>query len=226
MTSLIRRSVLIICMLAVAAQASAEVVLLSQSRSVYGYVYAWSGTFPDQDSEFLSAPDFDLFDEEINIGAYTLNASADASSIQESDIQTGHFLIHGSATASALGGDWIEPGSGYADGRSDFEVIFEVVTPELYSLTGYLVFASLQLDWNGEPYLSFNLDGNEEISVSEDGVLEPGTYTLTVNASAEAESESNEYYSFESTSFDIAFEMETAVAVEEMGWGQLKALFR
>ena len=34
MTRLIRRSALVICILAVAAQASAEVVLLSQSRSV------------------------------------------------------------------------------------------------------------------------------------------------------------------------------------------------
>jgi hypothetical protein len=39
MTSLIRRSALIICILAVAAQASAEVVLLSQSRSVSGGGY-------------------------------------------------------------------------------------------------------------------------------------------------------------------------------------------
>ncbi len=245
MTSLIRRSALVICMLAVAVQASAEVVLLSQSRSVFGYAEAygfWGLEASDADS--LTAPDFGLFEEEISLEAAAYDAYVGYSAVsatQYSEIQTGYFSIHGSSTAvdvwSYCGDDGVNfsCGFGYGIVHSDFEVLFEVSTPTPFSLIGTLAatypfnfvegnhIASLQLDWDGGPYLSFDIDTNGEIAINESGLLEPGIYTLIVKVSSRADSWSGgRGYS----SFDIDFFMESPVAVDEMSWGQVKSLFR
>lgn len=228
MTRLIRRYALFICILAVTTQASAEVVLLSQSRSVYGNAEA-HGTWGLEalDSDSLAAPDFGLFEEELSIEAVGVEAWARVSVTQNSEIQTGHFSIHGSSTAIDFATytdfSWV-----FGSAHSDFEVLFEVSTPTPFSLIGTLAttggdVASLQLDRDGAPYLSFNIDINSEIAVNEGGILEPGAYILTVNASSS-------YLTFGggggSSSFDIDFFMETSVAVEEISWGQVKAMFR
>jgi hypothetical protein len=64
--------------------------------------------------------------------------------------------------------------------------------------------------------------------VSEFGILEPGTYTLTVYASTYIEFYSDEENATGSSfsTFDIDFFLEAPVAVEETTWGQVKALFR
>ncbi len=99
MTSLIRRSALVICILAFAAQASAEVVLLSQSRSVYSAAETWGF---EGYSDSLSAPDFGLFEENIiAVATAPWDGFAQSSATQASEIQTGHFSIHGSASAYA-----------------------------------------------------------------------------------------------------------------------------
>jgi hypothetical protein len=99
MTSLLRRSALVICILAVGAQASAEVVLLSQSRSVYADGWVWPGIgFSDS----VSAPDFGLFEEDVSaFGLGPWGSYAEGSATQDSEIQAGHFSIHGSASAYA-----------------------------------------------------------------------------------------------------------------------------
>jgi hypothetical protein len=221
MERILRRTALVICILAIGAQASAEVVLLSQSRSVYAY----DGF--DETSDSLSAPDFGLFEESIILSwnqAYFFFAT------QNSEIQTGHFSIHGHTE----GGLWDLQGY-YADGQahSDFEVLFEVTVPTPFSLIGTLFHwggnnsystanSSLHLDWNGAPYLSFSSsDNQEEIVVSEHGILEPGAYTLTVNAMVMVEWED-----YGASRFDFDFFLETPVAVEETTWGQVKALYR
>jgi len=226
MTSLIRRFALVICILAIGAQASAEVVLLSQSRSVYVESEYFSGS--------LSAPDFGLFEENIHFTEYWLYGYVLwLTATQNSEIQTGHFSIHGD-TDGRTG----ELQGYYEDGhaRSDFEVLFEVTVPTPFSLIGSLApwgggsiystaNSSLHLDWNGAPYLSFSSGYNqEEIVVSEYGILEPGVYTLTVNAMVEwIESDfSGPFIS----SFDIDFFLEAPVATDEMAWGQVKAIFR
>ena len=116
--------------LGLAAQASAQVELLSQSRSVYAYV-------DDESPVSLSAPDFGLFEENLVlawscIGHYCghlLNAT------QNSEIQTGHFSIHGHTSGSV----WDEQGYYTSGGvRSDFEVLFEVTVPTPFSLIGSL----------------------------------------------------------------------------------------
>ena len=84
MTRLIRRSALVICILAVAAQASAEVVLVSQSRSVY------ADESNEESSGSLSAPDFGLFEESIYLVSYDPLGYWLAAT-QNSEIQTGHF---------------------------------------------------------------------------------------------------------------------------------------
>ena len=145
------------------------------------------------------------------------------SSTQSSEIQSGHFSIHGSATAGAEADGWFYGADAGSYASSDFEVVFEVSTPKLFSLAGTLARsgASLQLDRDGAPYLSFDPVGNDVITVSEDGILEPGAYTLTVNAMAYAQT-----YFEQFSSFDIDFFMESPVAVDEMSWGQVKSLFR
>jgi hypothetical protein len=265
MTSLIRRSALIICILAIGAQASAEVVLLSQSRSVSG-----DGTFGERSGAYgnaytliasddisILAPDFGLFEEEISIDLTRNNL---VSVTQDSEIQTGHFSIHGSAavTASLRSAylDWIYLQSDDVDTRanSHFEVLFEVSTPTSFSLVGSLastytgtefgwwdidddldfeLVASLQLDRDGVPYRSFSASyiisepGEEIAALSEFGILEPGTYTLTVYASScfylgrAGPATANMF-----SSFDIDFFLETPVATDEMAWGQVKALYR
>ncbi len=242
MKILIRRSALVICILAFAAQASAEVVLLSQSRSVFGYAEAygfWGLEASDADS--LTAPDFGLFEEEISPGVVSNSAWSRVSATQDSEIQASHFSIHGSSTAIDIGEfyDEFEPlnGVGIGNVHSDFEVLFEVSTPTIFSLIGTLAatydsiygvvegnhIASLQLDRDGGPYLSFDIDTNGEIAVNERGLLEPGIYTLIVKASSRANGWSGgRGYS----SFDLDFFMESPVATDEMSWGQVKALFR
>jgi len=266
MERLIRRSALVICILAFAAQASAEVVLLSQSRSVSG-----DGTFVERSGPYgnvhtliasdditISAPEFGLFEEEISIDLTNNNL---VSVTQDSEIQTGHFSIHGSAAVTAS----LWPASCYyyecrydeVDSRanSHFEVLFEVSTPTSFSLAGSLAstytgtefggydigtplefgqIASLQLDRDGVPYLSFSANQNfpepgEVIAaVSEFGILEPGTYTLTVYASTYFDLLNLEGYATANifSSFDIDFFLETPVATDEMAWGQVKALYR
>jgi hypothetical protein len=240
MTSHIRRSALVICILAFAAQASAEVVLLSQSRSVFGYAEAYGfWGFEASDADSLTAPDFGLFAEEISPGVVSNSAWSRVSATQDSEIQASHFSIHGSSTAIDIGEfyDEFEPlnGVGIGNVHSDFEVLFEVSTPTPFSLIGTLAatypvnfvegnhIASLQLDRDGWPYLSFDIDTNGEIAINESGLLEPGIYTLIVKVSSRAISWSGgRGYS----SFDIDFFMESPVAVDEMSWGQVKSLFR
>ena len=230
MTKMIRRSALVICILAVAAQANAQVVLVSQSRSVSG---GWWGIAP---ADSIPAPDFGLFEETV-VGSlwgwFYGDPSYSFSATQNSEIQTGHFSIHGHTES------WVDPGDGdwppVITMHSDFEVLFEVLMPTPFSLIGTLVtaenatgptvssnIASLHLGRDGAPYLSFSTVGNEEIAVSENGILETGVYTLTVNAYRfDAAS-----YTSGSSSFDFDFFLETPVAVDEMAWGQVKALFR
>ena len=219
MTSLIRRSALVICLLAVAAQAGAQVVLVSQSRSVYAD--AW---LLDYHSDSLSAPDFGLFEEDISASAASpFDGFAVGSATQVSEVQTGHFSIHGTASFDAQDGGWSNPIYAHSNGRSSFEVLFEVSEPTPFSFAGALAHsgASLQLDRDGAPYLSFEPEGNNEIiSVSEVGIFEPGAYTLTVKATASTEGGS------QNSSFDIDFFLEAPVAVDQMDWGQLKAMFR
>jgi hypothetical protein len=242
MTNLIRRSALVICLLAVAAQAGAQVVLVSQSRSVSGYAEAYGfWGLEASDSDSLTAPDFGLFEEEVSLEAVSPSAWSRVSATQDSEIQAGHFSIHGNSTATDIGANYdeFEPlnAIGYGSVHSDFEVLFEVSTPTPFSLIGTLAttyasiygtvegynIASLQLDRNGGPYLSFDIDTNGEIAVNESGILEPGIYTLIVKASSLAESiTGGRGYS----SFDLDFFMESPVAVDEMSWGQVKTLFR
>lgn len=216
MTRLLPRSALIICILAVTTQASAEIILLSQTRSV------------SLGGEPILAPDFGLFEESIvdswsnwapPFEGYYLSAT------QNSEIQTGHFSIHGDTYGES--NDMYEF---YGSAHSDFEVVFEVTVPTPFSLIGALALvgystgaiSSLHLDWNGAPYLSFSLGYNQtEIEVSEHGVLEPGAYTLTVNALTIVWDDS-----YGSSSFNFDFFLETPVAVDEMAWGQVKALYR
>jgi len=244
MERIIRRFALVICMLAIVAQASAEVVLLSQSRSVFGYAEAYGFSGPGaSDSDSLAAPDFGLFEEEISLEADALEGYSSPSATQYSEIQTGYFSIHGSSTAvdvwSYCGDDGVNYSCGFGHGivHSDFEVLFEISTPTPFSLIGTLAatydsiygvvegyhIASLQLDRDGGPYLSFDIDTNGEIAVNESGLLEPGIYTLIVKVSSRADSwNGGRGYS----SFDIDFFLETPVATDEMAWGQVKALYR
>ena len=222
MTRLIRRSALVICMLAIAAPTGAQVVLVSQSRSVSvdATVTIWGWW----DSHSLSAPDFDRFEEDISAFSQgTWYSQAAGFAAQFSEIQTGRFSIHGSASAYAVESGWVEHGIGVGHGGSSFEVLFEVLEPIPFSLAGALAGsgASLQLDRDGVPYLSFDPDGNNEITVSEVGVLEPGSYNLTVNATASAYQSSSQ-----DSSFDLDFFFDTPVATDEMAWGQVKALYR
>lgn len=230
MTSLIRRSALIICILAMATQANAQVELVSQSRSVSVY----SSDFAATDS--LLAPGFGLFEETVSgywSGWFYGDPSYSYAASQDSEIQSDHFSMHGHTES------WVDPGDGAWPPavvmQSDFEVLFEVLMPTPFSLIGTLVTtesatgptissnsASLHLGRNGVPYLSFSTVGNEEIAVSENGILEPGVYALTVHA-----------YRFDSasylpgsSSFDFDFFLETPVALDEMAWGQVKAIFR
>jgi hypothetical protein len=266
MTRLIRRSALVICLLAVASQASAEVVLLSQSRSVsgdgtLGERSGWFGndyTLIASDDITISAPAFGLFEEEISIDLTSNNL---VSVTQDSEIQTGHFSIHGSAAVTAflwppscdfqVPCRWSEHDS---RANSHFEVLFEVSTPTSFNLAGSLTstftgpdwsyykspiehqqIASLQLDRDGVPYLSFSAALNvpfepprEEIAVvSEFGILEPGTYTLTVYASTHFFLSGPEEYSTASifSSFDIIFDLGSPIPVQETTWGQIKALY-
>jgi hypothetical protein len=242
MERILRRSALVICILVVAAPASAQVVLVSQSRSVFGYAEAFGFSGPVvSDSDSLAAPDFGLFEEEISLEVDASEGYSAVSATQYSEIHTGYFSIHGSSTAvdvwSYCGDDGVNFSCGFGGGivHSDFEVLFEVSTPTPFSLIGTLAaaytynfveghqIASLQLDRDGGPYLSFDIDTNGEIAVNESGILEPGIYTLIVKASSRADSWSGgQGYS----SFDIDFFMESPVAVDEMSWGQVKSLFR
>jgi len=224
MTNLIRRSALIICILAVTTQASAEVVLVSQSRSVHGFAHAWGFFLEDlSDTDSRSTLDPGLFEEGISIRADASYTGAGCSATQDSDIQASHFLIRGSADADAHGGAE-QTGSGDSISGSDFDVRFEVVTPMLFSLTGSLTSSSLDLDWNGVPYLAFDSRNAGEIAVSESGLLEPGVYTLTVIASASAYAEGYSY-DISSSSFEIIFAFGGVVAVDETSWGAVKALY-
>ena len=242
MERLIRRFALVICILAVGVQASAEVVLLSQSRAVFGNAGAFGFSGPVvSDSDSLAAPDFGLFEEEISLAVDASEGYSAVSATQYSEIHTGYFSIHGSSTAvdvgSYCGDDGVNYSCGFGYGivHSDFEVLFDVSTPTPFSLIGTLAatytnnfvesrqIASLQLDRDGGPYLSFEIDTNGEIAVNESGLLEPGIYTLIVKASSRADSWSGgRGYS----SFDLDFFMESPVAVDEMSWGQVKALYR
>ena len=60
--------------------------------------------------------------------------------------------------------------------------------------------------------------------VNEQGILEPGVYTLTVNAVTEV----IEIWHPEpfTSSFDIDFLMVSPVPVQETTWGQIKSLYR
>ena len=215
MTNLIRRFALVICILAFAAQASAEVVLLSQSRAVSGYACLWSCS--GEDPDIISAPDFGLFEEAISLDEYDSMSWAYGAATQNSEIQTGHLSIHGSASAH---------------GSSDFEVFFEVSTPTPFSMVGTLVrtgvgYSRLRLEWNGELYLTIGApDGGSDTVVNEEGILEPGAYTLTVSTTFYADADYDYPGSSGSGSFDIDFFLETPVGVDEMAWGQVKALFR
>jgi hypothetical protein len=185
------------------------------------------------DSDSLAAPDFGLFEEEISIEVDGYSWSR-VSATQDSEIQTGHFLIHGSATARDLG-VYEDFSSAFGSAHSDFEVLFEVSTPTPFSLVGTLATtyfygftegnssASLQLDRDGAPYLFFNIDIDGEIAVNEGGILEPGAYIMTVNASSRCITIDGGYGS---SSFDIDFFLETPVATDEMAWGEIKAIFR
>jgi hypothetical protein len=230
MTKMIRRSALVIYILAMATQANAQVGLVSQSRSVSVHL----SDFAHADS--LLAPDFGLFEETVS-GSYWGWFYGDPSfsfvASQGSEIQSGHFSIHGHTES------WVDPGDGAWPTsivmHSDFEVLFEVLMPTPFSLIGTLVTAEsatgstissnsagLDLGRNGTPYLSFSTVGNEEIAVSENGILEPGVYTLTVKAFRyDAGS-----YLPGSSSFDLDFFLETPVAADEMAWGEVKALYR
>lgn len=242
MTSLIRRFALVICILAFSVQASAEVVLLSQSRSVFGYAEASGADFWPvvvSDSDSLAAPDFGLFEEEISLEVDAIEGYSAVSATQYSEIQTGYFSIHGSSTAVDIWSYCVDVSCGHGSGivHSDFEVLFEVSTPTPFSLIGTLAatydsiygvvegnhIASLQLDRDGGPYLSFDIDTNGEITVNESGLLEPGIYTLNVKVSSRAISWSG---GRGHSSFDIDFFLETPVATDEMAWGQVKAIFR
>lgn len=270
MTNLLRRSALVICLLAVAAQANAAVALLSQSRSVSGSLGAFAGSCDAGwfwfDDGTISAPDYGPFEENVSVDAGGVYPLSSVTTTQNSEIQTDHFSIHGSAAASVvIGGTIVHervPGVvgmdvgagcsvGSVTGDSDFEVLFEVSTPTSFSLAGSLastlaflggggdslsccppdggstVAASLQLDRDGAPYLSFYLDNdNSQIAVSEGGILEPGTYSLTVNGSAGAwvANQIGEANAF--SSFDFDFFLGTSVSVEEWSWGRVKAAFR
>ena len=107
MECMIRRSALVVCILVFAAQASAEVVLLSQSRSVFAV--AWVSPVGMWSSDSLSAPDFGLFEEDVSaFGWGPWGSEAEGFATQVSEIQTSHFSINGTASANARDGGWSE----------------------------------------------------------------------------------------------------------------------
>lgn len=142
---------------ACALQASAQVTLVSQSRSV-----AASGC---AGSQFFSAPDFNPFNTQafINCG----EGVGMGQSVQNSTVATN--LINLAHQAQ---------GGGVTNTSSNFVVVFDVTEPVSYTFVASSDNATAQVKFSG-PSVNFNFTNS---SVEDSGALQPGRYTVTSTA--------------------------------------------
>lgn len=166
----------------------AEVIPLTQSRTVYCFALATDDELYKSDADSASAADFELFNEAVWATIYLGASYASGSGHQLSAITPVGFFISGGCSANGEG--YEEWGYGEAVGRTFYQCQFEVPAPIAYTLAGNLEAsdggdASLQLTGPGmDLYLEAGY--NNILPVDEAGDLAPGIYLLTVQANSSA----------------------------------------
>jgi hypothetical protein len=166
----------------------AEVIPLNQDRTISCSSIASDGEVNLIYEDSASAPDFDLFNETVSVTSYIGSAYAHGAAHQTSVIEPTAFFAYGGCDAKGEGYE----GWGYGDGhgRTFFQCEFEINTPTLFALTGYLESyeeGSTILSLTGSG-ISLNLAAgyNNHFDFNESGDLTPGIYIFTVLASSSA----------------------------------------
>jgi hypothetical protein len=179
------------------AGAHAQIEYVSQNR--------WIEADTDYDALMISAPDFGVFDESVEL---TTEYEAGEGWFKEITASAEQYSMLESDRIYVTGAGWGETGppagSTTSWGNCHFEVVFEIQELTTYQLTGSFWAGSWfkrRADSPGDCYYSFtgpsinmqehNSAGSIYATFDEAGVLEPGLYTFVIHGS-----ECGEYVSF------------------------------
>jgi hypothetical protein len=173
----------------VSGPSAADVVLLSQDRSVVASGLAEGPLSSDSDAASDAAPGFDFFLTGDDVDVEVEGATAVASAGQQSGIGPWATTLVG--TVGVNGGSSHPNGVGIANASSYFEFTFEVETPQTYHLLGLLVAHGvvatfLELTGPEGAIERFDSPSNGNQSIGGEGILLPGEYTLVVESSGSA----------------------------------------
>lgn len=163
---------------------------VSQTRTISAYVLGSAPPDFPSDSDSDSASDFGVFDSSVSAQVDLAAGSVAASAHQQSWIASAQVNAMGGAVADAL---LNAPGS-FAQGGSHFELTFDVAQPLEFVLWGYLNVLEISSVPGGSTRLTLSGGPGDETLVqlftadflydfNEEGVLEPGRYTLLVDTS-------------------------------------------
>jgi len=182
-------STLVVSWLFVSSAPASELVPVSQDRWVSVHAFAQDFMGSDEDSASLAAPDFNLFQVDTTVTATITFATAFGQGAQTSEIMDASMTATGDISATGEGFDY--DASFVADGRSHFEVTFDVTAPLSFTLSGEISASGLQcsttvvLDGPSGTIASLSAR-NQTTPVLETGTMGVGTYTLVVDSDGRA----------------------------------------
>lgn len=169
--------------------APADVVPVSQERSVEGSAHAEDDDGSQDDGGFDESTDFAPFSAAESGNASTPDAYASGGASQASSIGAGGIDASGSSFANAEAYDF--DGFGDAFGESTFDVTFEVDETSSFTIdvllamydNGYVEFSFTGPDG---PVVEVFTKFNDEVTAFETGTLAPGTYRVQARTSSSA----------------------------------------
>ena len=208
--------------LLVAAPSFAEVLLLSQTRTVEASGSATDSMTMDDDSAADASPGFDPFSSGVEVDVAVDGAAAYANAVQQSGIGPTSATVLGTV---ALRGESIDPtGVGIAQSTSHCEYSFEVVTPQEYRLVGLITASGggatfVELSGPSGVIERFDSPTNGNQTVGGLGILLAGVYTFTVETSGSAVGE-EEMQSGAAGLYEIALAFEDADPADVVASGE------
>jgi hypothetical protein len=209
-------------LLVASAPALADVVPLSQNRTLCCNAYAEDANGSDSNSDQASAPDFTGFADAVSANIWLDEALASGSANQSSAIGASIFTVTGGCAANGEAYDFDGFAYGDAGGSTSFSCTFEVTATTTFVLSGWLEASddgSAQLTLSG-PGFALDRDAgfNNILDLDESGTLAPGVYTFTVGAVSSAYGDAFNYgYAYGSFDLYLAFSAPAAIPGDREG---------
>ncbi|MCA9753664.1 MAG: hypothetical protein KC591_15825 [Gemmatimonadetes bacterium] len=209
--------------------ATANVTIVSQTRTVQANASSVDGSNGQNDSDSASAaaPDDGPFVQGAGAFAFVDNGSAGGAANQNSTLSADQFVATGNCGMDAYGGSNSVFSS--VSATSLFDVTFTVSVESTYTLTGFMNgydsgHSDISLSGPGGSLFQEFAGGNLQIDFDELGTLVPGEYRIRASSSGSVAVGLGKNYA--SGDFSLTLTVAKPVSVESTSWASVKAAHR